>query len=84
MMSAMLLLHGLRISRGSQLESSLSQAEPSARSGSSKAVDVATAPTASLLLQGCGKTCCLQDWDLGFQPSPPPSPLPCSCYCCFS
>lgn len=49
-MSALLLFHGLRFSRRSRLESSLSQAEPFARPGSSKPMEMAAAPTATLLL----------------------------------
>lgn len=75
MMSALLLCHGLRISGRAQLESSLSQAEPYARPGSSKAGDVAATPTATRLPKGGGKTG-LQGWFLGFLPAPLlPSPL---------
>lgn len=69
MMSALLLCHGLRISGRAQLESSLSQAEPYARPGSSEAGDVAAAPTATRLPKGGGKTG-LQGWFLGFLPAP--------------
>ena len=69
-MSALLLFHGLGLSQRSQLESSLSRAEPFARPGSSKPVDMATAPAVTLLW-GCGKAC-PQDWYLGFLPIPTP------------